>query len=249
MDTEKEGLVNKTLRVLGIVLLIGLAAPLLAADRQITRTLDLSPGALVKVGGFNGRVEIETGPGSQTVIEITRHAKSEADLEARPVFIESSGNVLRVGVDSSGYSRASVKDEVYLRIPETVAELSVQGINGKVTCGYIDGSATVEGVNGPVTLAQGGGTLQLEGINGAIEVEMGTPQDVQMEGINGSITLRVPEGSSFDFEAESKNGRVEIDLPNVYIEEDERSHFRARVGNGGPRVTLEGVNGRITIKP
>ncbi len=234
--------------MMGLAIACLATAPVWAVDRTIQRTFQLQPGAEVEISGINGRVEIETGAGGQAVVTIQRQAQTEGDLEDRPVILEQSRNRLVLRVENHGSSR-SVRDEVSLRLPVKVKRLAISGVNGTVKSGFIEGQSRVEGVNGPVTLVQAGGELELLGINGAVDVEMGAPRKrgARLEGINGSIRLRVPEGSSFDVVASSKNGRVEIDLADVNVEVNERDHFRARVGRGGPAIHLDGINGKIEI--
>ncbi len=237
--------------VVGLAISMGWTALSFAADREIHRTFQLSPGAEVSIGGINGWLRIETTSGATADVIIRRRAHSDGDFENRPVNLELVGNRLVLEIRDQGRSRRAVRDEVEMILPSSVSRLSIQGVNGRVQSGFVEGETKVSGVNGPVRLAQAAGRLEMSGINGSIEVELGEPREggVRLHGINGSIRLLVPSGSNFEVEVSNKNGKVALNLPNAEIQENERGRFRARVGSGGALIEIEGINGRVDISP
>jgi hypothetical protein len=64
----------------------------------------------------------------------------------------------------------------------------------------------------------------------------------------GGIHLEVPPGSRFDLEASATRGEVQVDLPQLAIEESSSSRLKAKLGNGGKAVSLRSEHGDISVE-
>ena len=107
---------------------------------------------------------------------------------------------------------------------ETIAEI----------CAVVSGPVSAESVNGSVEV----GYLRLaEG-------------DHDYEAVNGAITLRMPGTVSGDFDAETVNGDISTDFPLEVrkAKYGPQRSLEGRLGQGGPRVSLETVNGPIELR-
>jgi DUF4097 and DUF4098 domain-containing protein YvlB len=67
--------------------------------------------------------------------------------------------------------------------------------------------------------------------------------------VNGSIDLTIPSDSRAEIEASTVSGGIENDFGlhvnrHTYVGHD----LRGELGDGGPRIKLENVNGRIEIR-
>ncbi len=145
-------------------------------------------------------------------------------------------------------------------IGEIDGSVDVHGLNGKVNIAQATGAASFRGVNGRVDATIAGFST-----GGGADVKSAEPQTgagpevkgvrrskgggIDINGVNGNITLRFVGEINADVEAWGHNGRVESDLPNLQEDRNEKryGHYSARIGTGGPRIRIGGVNGNVFL--
>ena len=86
-------------------------------------------------------------------------------------------------------------------------------------------------------------------MNGSVAFALASvgEQGVQVSGVNGRVEVRLAPTVNADFDVTGLNGRVNNELQNATVGEQSRARFSARVGAGGPRITLSGINGGVTL--
>lgn len=219
---------------------------------EFQQSYTLAPGSQVEVKAINGSVTIETTSGTTAEVHVIRSARTREDLEFRRVVVEHAGNrfVIRGEGDSDGRRRAKVRQQVRLRLPRKV-DLEVHGINGSVKAAEIEGRGSVSGVNGNVELTQVGGINKISGINGSVWVSVAHlgEEGMKISGVNGRVDVQFAMDLNAEIHASGINGKVETDLPATsLLSEWNRSNFKAKVGSGGPVISVSGVNGKVALK-
>ncbi|HEY0081703.1 MAG TPA: hypothetical protein VGB61_02840, partial [Pyrinomonadaceae bacterium] len=192
---------------------------------EVRQTYQLNSGAVVRISGINGPVDVETTSGSTAEVHIVRSARNRADLEHRKVIIEHTGAslVVRGEKDSERrYARGEnpqVRQRVTLRLPRRI-DLTASGINGKTTVGEVDGPVKLSGINGKVEVAQAVGYSELSGINGTVVVTIAQlgERGIRVSGINGAVELRFSDALNADLKVTGINGSVNADMPNVVVQ-------------------------------
>ncbi|HWQ33595.1 MAG TPA: hypothetical protein VNQ79_12140 [Blastocatellia bacterium] len=223
---------------------------------EIRKTYQLAPGARVRVSGLNGPVTVETYDGSTAEIYIERTARSREDLVARPVIIEATSDQLVIRTEKdreeSRWSRdRNVRDRVNLRLPRRI-DFGISGINGPVNVAEIEGRAEVSGVNGSVSFTQAATFSHISGINGKVTVGMTRIGEggLKISGINGGVECRIGEAVNADLKTSGINGRVHVNLGRVTMTgEISPSRVNAKIGDGGPQISVSGINGSVQFNP
>lgn len=228
-----------------------------AEREEIRRSYTLKPGADVVVSGANGPVDVETAETDHAEILIVRSAKKPEDLQFRKIKIEHDPSELRISVEDDRRSFFSAlgstpegRQRVMLKLPRKIAFIT-NGVNGDVTVGEIEGGVDVRGTNGKVNIAQLTGGATFRGVSGKIDATIAklSTGGINISGVNENITLRFIGDVNADVDARAHNGRVESDLPNLEESKAERRHGRysARIGTGGPHISIRGVNGNVSL--
>jgi hypothetical protein len=232
-----------------------------AGGSEVTRkTFTLDAGARVEVRGVNGPVEIKTADTDTAEVQVIRTGSAEA-LENSNLTIEGSASSLVVSCENNdgglGFFRwlwggggGSVRQEVTLTLPRRV-DLLTQGVNGPVRVGEVEGPVTVEGVNGRVEVAGASEHVSVNGVNGQVKFAVARlgSEGVDINGINGNVEIRFRELVNADVEVNGNHGGVTLNAPNVTMQERvSRSGMRARLGAGGARIGVNGVNGQIRFE-
>ena len=220
---------------------------------EFRQSYTIAAGSQVEVRAVNGSVTIETTGGTTAEVHVIRSARRRQDLELRKVIVEQAGNrfVVRSERDSGVRRDGEVRQKVMLKLPRKV-DLEVHGINGSVKAGEIEGRGSVSGVNGKVELTQFGGIKKISGINGSVWVSVARLEEegMKISGVNGRVEVQFATDLNAEIHASGINGKVETDLPATALLSGgrHRSNFKARVGVGGPLITVSGVNGKVALK-
>lgn len=219
----------------------------------------LSPGAAVRIEGINGKVEIQRSSTDSAELSIVRSVEDRADLDKRSLVVEHRPDELVVRIERVRRSalftiftdRGREKQRVVLKLPQKV-KLDIEGINGRLNVGELDGDINVEGANGRVFLSKVSGKTSLSGINGPVRVlaDGRNRNEIKVEGVNGTVDLLFTGQVNADLRVETVFGSVDLSLPNlVYEGERRQNNFRAKVGKGGSELDISGVRGRLRLAP
>src|SRR5262245_24091661 len=229
-----------------------------AEREEIRRSYTLKPGADVIVSGINGRVEVETAETDHAEVLIVRSAKKREDLQFRKIKIVHDPSELRIGLEGDRRSIFSAfgsipegRQRVTLKLPRKVAFIT-NNVNGDVAVGEIEGGVDVRGVNGKVNIELATKGASFRHVNGKIDAtiaKLSMGRGIDLNGVNGNTTLRFIGDVNADVDARGHNGRVESDLPNLQESKDEKRYgrYRARIGTGGPQISIRGVNGNVSL--
>jgi hypothetical protein len=190
--------------------------------------------------------------------------------------ITDKSDTVRVFVDQPGHSRSSTswthsewRNQGYtvafdfdLRVPREAAVHLWTVNDGDVHVEGLAGDFDVNNVNGDVELLQVSGSGRAKTINGQTKVTFArNPQrDSLFASLNGTIEVAFQPNLSADLRFKTLNGAVYTDfpvtaLPTAGTGERRNGKFvyksdrfsAVRVGNGGPEMNFDGLNGDIRI--
>lgn len=114
----------------------------------------------------------------------------------------------------------------------------------------VRGPVNVETVNGSITASGLAGETRLSSVNGAVAAEFATIADtkkIRMNTVNGSATVTLPKGAGAQVDADSVNGRVNVDQP-IKLGKMRRHSVTGQIGAGGADLSIDTVNGSISIR-
>ena len=226
------------------------------ARDEIRKSFELQPGVRVEVQGINGSVEVQTSDTKTAEVYVLRTAGNRDSLSRREVTIEQTANGLLVrgrdarhaGIWEHLFGR-NPNEQVTIKAPRQIA-LALNGVNGHVTSGDIDGPLEVTGANGKIELGQTSSSVEISGVNGRISVGLKSLDDrgARVSGVNGGIELRLANGLNADLTAKGMNGNVRSEISEVTVnKEDFGRTYSARIGSGGAPITISGVNGNVRL--
>ena len=222
---------------------------------QINKVVTLAPGSNVKVAIISGEINIETSDSDRAEININSKASDTAALERQPIIIEDTPNSLTIRVEDDkegrrrGRERGWVSHDVSLKLPRNI-NLKVSSVNGNILVGAIAGDVTGSSVNGGIEIAQAGTSSQLNSVNGSIAISLLRLEEngLRVNTVNGDVKIGLPPETNAEINFHSVNGAVKSDLPITVIGEVKRHDLRGRIGDGGPVITINSVNGGVTLR-
>ena len=149
-----------------------------------------------------------------------------------------------------------------IRVPRD-AKLRLCTINGgELIVNGTHGDFDVDNVNGRIEMSQVSGSGHAHTVNGPVKVTFtANPKDASsFKTVNGNVDISFLDGLSADFSMKTFNGGLFTDfdvqpLPNTVSATGERKDgkfvyhanqfTRVRVGNGGPEISFETLNGNV----
>jgi hypothetical protein len=222
-------------------------------------------GRSIEIKGINGDVRAEPSGSNEVEVVAEKTAKRDNPADVHIDVVPHAGGVTICAVypsrdaakpnecvPGSGGRMNVQNNDVTVRFTVRVpAGVSFVGrtVNGEVEATRLNGDIDLTTVNGSVTFSTTG-TGRAATVNGSIHGDMGRADwtdTMAMETVNGSIVLRFPESLSTEVRASTVNGEITSDFP-VSVSRASRRKLEGTIGGGGRTLTLESVNGSITLK-
>lgn len=244
-------------------------------SETVRRTLEFAPGArkLLDVENVNGFIHVTGYDGTtvEMVANETIRGLSQDRIEAakREVVLQIAdrSDTVRIVVDHPGRCRNgnnangcfnynseedqySVKFDFEIRVPKS-ASVHLRSINsGEIRVHSVQGDFDVEHINGGIELEDMSGAGRAHTINGPVRVSFNAnpKSDCSFHSLNGAIDVSFPGNLSAELRFKTLNGGVYTDFPSAVIPAaTSASPRQVRVGNGGPEMEFESLNGNIKI--
>ena len=156
-----------------------------------------------------------------------------------------------------------VKYDFDVRVPRNL-RLKVKTVNeGNIRVENVEGLFYVSNVNGRVRMKKVAGSGTARTVNGGVHVEFNRSPDgaCTFKTINGDVDIEFPEDLSADFRVKTFNGDMYSAFPFVYrplprprakringrFVYKRKSFSGIRIGEGGPAIVMDTLNGDIII--
>lgn len=226
-------------------------------------------GGWVRIRDLNGSVRVARAPGNEVVITASRRYRGRHPQEVRLVATPDDEGVTACAIWGDGActaeryqstsrgggwferlfrKRASVSIDYVVALPAGV-RVDARTTNGGVIVADATSEVVARTVNGSVTIGTAGGRVSGRTVNGSVRARVdGLPAGaaVELATVNGSVTALLPPNVDADVALQTVNGRVKSDFP-IALREGSRRSLRGTLGAGGRRVSLETVNGSVTL--
>jgi hypothetical protein len=227
----------------------------------------------IHVTGYDGQnVEMV----ANKTIRAESQAKVQTAKQEVRLDIADRSDTVRIYVDQPGHNRSTtssrhsdwhdrgyeVKFDFEVRVPRR-ATVHLWTVNdGDIHVQDVAGDFDVSNVNGAVELLSVAGSGRAHTINGPTKVTFASnpKQDSSFASLNGTIEVAFQRNLSADLRFKTLNGGVYTDfpvttLPSTGTGERRNGKFvyksgqfsAVRVGNGGPELRFDGLNGDIRI--
>jgi len=230
-------------------------------------------------GGRKTEVEeIEKNPpiqqtGNLVRIDYVNHTNISVDYEitapadTRVRSKSGSGDQTLEGMQAGADIETGSGD---VRLDNVAGEMRMRTGSGNIRTRDVAGAFEARAGSGDITLEQkgkgdvridtGSGNIEARGVNGGLSASTGSG-DVRAEGIpanswaiktgSGNADLRLPQDASFDVDASTSSGNLEVNHPVTTTVQgrvtDSRKSVRGKVRSGGPEVTVHTGSGNIRI--
>jgi hypothetical protein len=216
-------------------------------------TYPLAPNGVVHLENVNGPVEITAWDKPEVSLEAEKSAPDDDYLKRIHLVIDASPDRLSIKTEYEKKNSffGDTRGEVHykLMVPAGVTLKNIDVVNSDLTVQGVKGPADLHTVNGRLEATGLASAGRFATVNGSIAIQfdsLATKDDISVETVNGSCRVTVPRNSGFELRASSVNGSISCDLP-ITLEKSGHHHLRGTVGAGGPKLSLESVNGSLSV--
>jgi len=230
-----------------------------AFTEEFHQTYALSSDGRVELDNINGAVHISTWDQNEVKVDAVKYADSKERLEQARIDIDSGKDHLSIRTKypdqdltfnwGSHNNPASV--EYTLTVPRTARLDEIKLINGSLDVTGVTGEVHASCINGRLEAHNLSGRADLSTINGHLDAKFDQLRgsSLELKSVNGSVELTIPSDSKAEIEASTVSGRIDNDFGLHVNHHSFVGHdLRGELGNGGPRIKLSNVNGRIEIR-
>ncbi|HWO28759.1 MAG TPA: DUF4097 family beta strand repeat-containing protein [Candidatus Acidoferrum sp.] len=230
-----------------------------AFTEEFHQTYALTSDGRVELDNINGAVHISTWDQNEVKVDAVKYADSKERLEQARIEIDSGKDHLSIRTKypdhdltfnwGSHNNPASV--EYTLTVPRTARLDEINLINGSLDVTGVAGEVHASCINGRLEAHNLSGRADLSTINGHLDAKFDQLRDssFELKSVNGSVELTIPSDSKAEIEASTVSGGIDNDFGLHVNHHSFVGHdLRGELGNGGPRIKLSNVNGRIEIR-
>lgn len=151
-----------------------------------------------------------------------------------------------------------------VRVPAGV-RLSARNVSGDVEARGLRGPVDARSVSGDVHVTSAA-DVRASSVSGNVFASLGRipARGLEFRSVSGDVTLELPAGTDADFQARTLSGEIESDFPLTVEgrrgrrndDDDDRGwprvrvghNMHARIGGGGPELSVSTVSGDITLR-
>jgi hypothetical protein len=235
-----------------LTLAVAASASADATDR-LSRTLPLAPGAGIVLHVTNGQVEVSGWDRLDVSVDIVRRAPDAAGLARMPPHIETTGDTVAVRVvQPDGGRDAALQSDVILRVPRAAHLRDVSLAEGGLSMEGLSGTVAAHVERGDVVARTLSGTVRVETEMGSIRVERATLSPaglIRLRTFNGDVSLELTgRPANVRVLALSMGGTIASDIPLTTKDRWGPRWAETTIGSGEPLISLDVVNGNITVR-
>lgn len=237
------------------------AEPSQELREEFHQTYPLSATGRVSLENINGGVQIKVWDRAALQLDAIKKAYRKDRLDEAKIDVTSTEQNIRIKTEypsgnqtfRSGegrYNNPAIVEYV-LTVPRKAMLETIELVNGSLDIDGVEGDVKASSINGKVVARGLMGEAKLSTINGqlhAIFVKLDDAKPISLNSVNGSVNLIIPSDANAAIRASTVHGGISNDFGLQVRHGDYVGHnLDGQIGNGGPRIKLENVNGSIKI--
>lgn len=229
-----------------------------ALTEELHQTYALTADGRIELDNINGAVHISSWDQNEVKVDAVKYADTKERLDEAKIEIDSGKEYLSIRTKYRDHNNTwnwgshnnPAGVEYTLTVPRGARLDEIKLINGSLDVSGVSGEVHASCINGRLEAHNLAGRAQLSTINGHLDARFDQLSGswVELNSVNGSVDLTIPSDSKAEIEASTVSGNIGNDFGlrvnhHRFVGHD----LRGELGNGGTRIKLSNVNGRIEI--
>lgn len=229
-----------------------------ALTEEFHQTYALTAGGRVELDNINGDVHISSWDRNEVKVDALKYADTKERLDEAKIEIDPRNDSISIRTKYPDHNNTwnwgshnnPAGVEYTLTVPRGARLDEIKLINGALSVAGVRGEVNASCINGRLEAHNLAGRAHLLTINGHLDARFDelAGHSVELSSVNGSVELTIPSDSKAEIEASTVSGGINNDFGlHVNHHQFVGHDLRGELGNGGTRIKLEDVNGRIEI--
>jgi DUF4097 and DUF4098 domain-containing protein YvlB len=230
-----------------------------AFTEEFHQTYAIAADGRVELDNINGDVHISTWDRNEVKVDAVKYAGTKERLDEAHIEVDAGKDYVSISTKyperdhnfNWGSHNNPAGVEYTLTVPRNARLDEIKLINGALEITGAAGEVHASCINGKLEARNLSGRAELSTINGHLDVrfEQLPGSSVELNSVNGSVELTIPSDAKAEIEASTVSGSISNDFGlrvnhHRFVGHD----LRGELGDGGPRIKLANVNGRIEIR-
>jgi DUF4097 and DUF4098 domain-containing protein YvlB len=224
-----------------------------AYTEEFHQTYALSADGRVELENINGAVHISSWDRNEVKVDAVKYADTKEKVDEAKIEVNATSNEVSIRTKYPEHhwgnnNPASV--EYTLTVPRGARLDEIKLINGALDVTGMSGEVNASCINGRLEAKDLSGRAHLSTVNGRMEASFNqlSRESLELSSVNGGVDLTIPSDSTAEIEASTVNGGIDNNFGlHVNHHRFVGHDLRGELGNGGTRIKLSDVNGRIEI--
>lgn len=231
--------------------------------QEFHQTYPFSATGRVSVENINGEVRIAVWDRTDVQVDAVKRAYKQERIDEAKIEVNARAEAIRIRTEYPGWNQGSSDDDrgrqnnpaivdYSITVPRKARLESIDLVNGSLEINGVEGDVKASSVNGRVVARGLLGVARLSTVNGGLEAtfaSLDSARPVSLNSVNGSVTLIIPSDANAVVRAGTVHGAISNDFGiKVHHGEYVGHELHGQIGQGGPVIKLNNVNGRISIK-
>src|SRR5688500_5462921 len=228
---------------------------------EFHQTYPLSATGRVSLENINGGVQIKVWDRAALQLDAIKKAYRKERLDEAKIEVTATEENIRIKTEypdgnqsfrgGEGRYNNPATVEYTLTVPRKAVLDTIELVNGSIDIDAVEGDVKASSINGKVVARGLIGEAKLSTINGQLHAtftRLDGAKPISLNSVNGSVNLIIPSDANAAIRASTVHGGISNDFGLQVRHGDYVGHnLDGQIGNGGPRIKLENVNGSIKI--
>jgi DUF4097 and DUF4098 domain-containing protein YvlB len=230
-----------------------------AYTEEFHQTYAIAADGRVELDNINGAVHISSWDRNEVKVDAVKYAGTKERLDEARIEVDAGKDYVSIRTKypdhdlnfNWGSHNNPAGVEYTVTVPRMARLDEIKLINGSLDITGVSGEVRASCINGKLEAHNLSGRAELSTINGHLDARFDqiSEKSVELNSVNGSVELTIPSDSKARLEASTVSGGIENDFGlHVNHHRFVGHDLRGELGNGGPRIKLANVNGRIEIR-
>jgi DUF4097 and DUF4098 domain-containing protein YvlB len=224
---------------------------------EFHQTYAITPDGRVDLSNISGDVHISSWDRNEVKVDAVKYADTKEQLDEAKIEVDAGKDYVSIRTKypdrdhtfnwGSHNNPASV--EYTLTVPRGVRLDEINLVNGALDVTGVTGEVRASCVNGRLEAKNLSGEAKLSTVNGRLDASFDqlASNSIELNSVNGGIGLTIPSDSNARIEASTVSGGIDNDF-GLHVSHHFVGHnLDGELGNGGARIHLSDVNGRIEV--
>jgi DUF4097 and DUF4098 domain-containing protein YvlB len=226
--------------------------------QEFHQSYALTASGTVELENINGAVQITAWDRNEVKVDAVKYAHTRERLDEAKIEVNAARDRISIRTEYPNHTNTFSDDdrdnpasvEYTLMVPRAARLNEIRLINGPLDISGVTGEVRASCINGHLKATGLAGRVKLSTVNGHMDAAFAAVgnSSIDLSSVNGGLELTLPSDAKAQIEASTVHGGIDNDFGLHVVNHRFVGHsLDGQLGDGGARIHLSNVNGRIEV--